>query len=163
MFQEAFKAVEDIHGLINLSKRPVKPSLMANYYSKLALVFWKSGNILYHAATLHRLFVLTREQRKNLTTEELSKYVLTRRFLSNNASLSNLLDEIISFISLDCLHEFCAQHLPCRSLHRAVASTHSSSWTTQLKKRRSDCRPCCRSRNLPLAPRSPKNSFVFCF
>ena len=71
--QEAFKAVEDIHGLISLSKRPVKPSLMANYYSKLALVFWKSGNHLYHAATLHRLYVLTREQRKNLTAEELAK------------------------------------------------------------------------------------------
>ena len=74
VFQEAFKAVEDIHGLIQLSKKAIKPSLMATYYTKLALVFWKSGNHMFHAATLHRLYVLTREQRKNLTSDELAKY-----------------------------------------------------------------------------------------
>lgn len=73
LWQEAFKAVEDIHGLICLSKKPPKPSLMANYYQKLGLVFWKSGNALFHASTLHRLFHLSREQRKNLTQEELQK------------------------------------------------------------------------------------------
>ncbi|OWF43183.1 eukaryotic translation initiation factor 3 subunit A-like [Mizuhopecten yessoensis] len=73
LWQEAFKAVEDIHGLICLSKKPPKPSLMANYYQKLGLVFWKSGNALFHASTLHRLFHLSREQRKNLSQEELQK------------------------------------------------------------------------------------------
>lgn len=75
LWQEAFKAVEDIHGLINLSKKPPKPSLMANYYQKLGLVFWKSGNPLFHACTLHRLYQLSREQRKNLSQDELLKYV----------------------------------------------------------------------------------------
>lgn len=73
LWQEAFKAVEDIHGLIGLSKKPPKPSLMANYYQKLGLVFWKSGNQLFHASTLHRMFHLSREQRKNLSQEELQK------------------------------------------------------------------------------------------
>ncbi|CAG2202678.1 EIF3A [Mytilus edulis] len=73
LWQEAFKAVEDIHGLIGLSKKPPKPSLMANYYQKLGLVFWKSGNQLFHASTLHRMFHLSREQRKNLSPEELQK------------------------------------------------------------------------------------------
>ncbi|XP_033757594.1 eukaryotic translation initiation factor 3 subunit A-like isoform X2 [Pecten maximus] len=73
LWQEAFKAVEDIHGLICLSKKPPKPSLMANYYQKLGLVFWKSGNALFHASTLHRLFHLSREQRKNLSQDELQK------------------------------------------------------------------------------------------
>ena len=71
--QEAFKAVEDIHGLISLSKKAPRPSLMANYYMKLGLVFWKSGNQLFHACTLHRHFLLAREQRKNLSQEELQK------------------------------------------------------------------------------------------
>ncbi|XP_013378702.1 eukaryotic translation initiation factor 3 subunit A [Lingula anatina] len=73
LWQEAFKAVEDIHGLISLSKKPPKPSLMANYYQKLGLVFWKAGNRLFHACALHRLFHLSREQRKNLSPEEQQK------------------------------------------------------------------------------------------
>ncbi len=73
LWQEAFKAVEDIHGLIALSKKAPKPALMANYYSKLGLVFWKSGNHMFHACTWHRLFHLSREQRKNLSSDELAK------------------------------------------------------------------------------------------
>nr|XP_022338776.1 eukaryotic translation initiation factor 3 subunit A-like isoform X2 [Crassostrea virginica] len=73
LWQEAFKAVEDIHGLIQLSKKSPKPSLMANYYQKLGMVFWKSGNGLFHASTLHRLYILSREQRKNLSPDELQK------------------------------------------------------------------------------------------
>lgn len=39
LWQEAYKATEDIHGLMTLSKKSPKPQLMANYYQKLALVF----------------------------------------------------------------------------------------------------------------------------
>jgi len=73
LWQEAFKAVEDIYDLISMSKKPPKPSLMANYYHKLGLVFAKSGNHLFHACTLQKLFSLSREQRKNLSQEELQK------------------------------------------------------------------------------------------
>jgi len=73
LWQEAFKAVEDIYDLISMSKKPPKPSLMANYYQKLGLVFAKSGNHLFHACTLQKLFSLSREQRKNLSQEELQK------------------------------------------------------------------------------------------
>ncbi|CAH2323251.1 eukaryotic translation initiation factor 3 subunit A [Pelobates cultripes] len=73
LWQEAFKAVEDIHGLFALSKKPPKPQLMANYYNKVSTVFWKSGNALFHASTLHRLFHLSREMRKNLTQDEMQR------------------------------------------------------------------------------------------
>ncbi|XP_038816273.1 eukaryotic translation initiation factor 3 subunit A-like isoform X2 [Salvelinus namaycush] len=73
LWQEAFKAVEDIHGLFALSKKPPKPQLMANYYNKVSTVFWKSGNALFHACTLHRLYHLSREMRKNLTQEEMQR------------------------------------------------------------------------------------------
>jgi len=73
LWQEAFKAVEDIHDLIAMSKKPPKPSLMANYYQKLGLVFWKAGNYMFHACAWHRLFHLTRDQRKNLSQEELHR------------------------------------------------------------------------------------------
>ncbi|MEQ2188148.1 Eukaryotic translation initiation factor 3 subunit A, partial [Goodea atripinnis] len=70
---EAFKAVEDIHGLFALSKKPPKPQLMANYYNKVSTVFWKSGNALFHSCTLHRLYHLSREMRKNLTQDEMQR------------------------------------------------------------------------------------------
>lgn len=73
LWQEAYKAIEDIHGLMNLSKKAPNPRLMANYYQKLALVFWKSSNYLFHAAALFRLFHLSREQKKNITADEIQK------------------------------------------------------------------------------------------
>ena len=63
------QAIEDVHGMMSLSKKPTKPQLMANYYQKLALVFWKAGNKLFHACALLRLFQLSRDQRKNLSSK----------------------------------------------------------------------------------------------
>ncbi|XP_078358114.1 eukaryotic translation initiation factor 3 subunit A-like isoform X2 [Oculina patagonica] len=73
LWQEAFKAVEDVYGLMQLSKRPPKPQVMANYYQKVALVFWKAENYLFHACSLHRLYVLSREQKRTMTSEEHQK------------------------------------------------------------------------------------------
>uniref|UniRef100_T1D215 Eukaryotic translation initiation factor 3 subunit A n=1 Tax=Cupiennius salei TaxID=6928 RepID=T1D215_CUPSA len=73
LWQEAYKAIEDIHNLMNLSKKAPNPRLMANYYQKLSLVFWKSNNYLFHAAALFRLFYLSREQKKNITPDEITR------------------------------------------------------------------------------------------
>ena len=73
LWQEAYKAVEDIHGLMTMSKKVFQPKMMANYYQKLALVFWKSGNHLFHAAAVFKHFQLTREMKKNISTEEHGK------------------------------------------------------------------------------------------
>lgn len=56
-----------------LSKRVFPPKMMANYYQKLALVFWKSGNHLFHAAAVFKHFQLTRDMKKNLSAEELGR------------------------------------------------------------------------------------------
>jgi len=37
---------------------------MANYYQKLALVFWKDGYNLFHAAALLKLFQLSKGMKK---------------------------------------------------------------------------------------------------
>lgn len=76
MLQEAFRAVEDIHSLTNMSRKPPKPQLMANFYQTLALVLWKAGNYLFHACAHHRLYILSREQKKTLTPEENERFVL---------------------------------------------------------------------------------------
>ncbi|XP_054167038.1 eukaryotic translation initiation factor 3 subunit A-like [Oppia nitens] len=75
LWQEAYKATDDIKrfGLMNLSKKPPKPQLMANYYQKLSLVFQKANCPLFHSAALFRLFHLSKELRKNITSEDIQK------------------------------------------------------------------------------------------
>ncbi|XP_018346365.1 PREDICTED: eukaryotic translation initiation factor 3 subunit A isoform X3 [Trachymyrmex septentrionalis] len=70
LWQEAFKSSEDVHGMMNLSKKLPVPKTMANYYQKLAMVFWKAGNYLFHAAALFKLLQLSREMKKNMSSEE---------------------------------------------------------------------------------------------
>lgn len=73
LWQEAFKAIEGIHSLMLMSKKPPKPHMMANYFEKVALVFLKASNMLFHAAALLKLFMLIKEQKKTVTPEELQK------------------------------------------------------------------------------------------
>lgn len=53
------------------SKSKPKGQMMANYHSKLSLVFAKAGNLLFHAASLLKLFTLSKDQKKNLSADEL--------------------------------------------------------------------------------------------
>lgn len=73
LWLEAYKAIEDIHGLMTLSKKTPMPKTMALYYQKLAMVFWKAGNQLFHAAALLKLFQLSRDMKKNVTQEEIQR------------------------------------------------------------------------------------------
>jgi translation initiation factor 3 subunit A len=100
LWQEAYKAVEDIYSLMNLSRQKPKPGQMFNYYSKLSLIFWKAGNHLFHAATLQKLFILIKEQKKAITSDELKK-ISTRLLLAtlaipippNRSSIDEYLDQ----------------------------------------------------------------------
>ncbi|XP_035895390.1 eukaryotic translation initiation factor 3 subunit A [Anopheles stephensi] len=73
LWLEAYKAIEDIHGLMALSKKTPLPKTMALYYTKLAMVFWKAGNQLFHASALLKLFQLSRDMKKNVTAEEIQR------------------------------------------------------------------------------------------
>ncbi|KAL9623783.1 MAG: hypothetical protein Q9160_002014 [Pyrenula sp. 1 TL-2023] len=60
LWQEAFRSVEDIYYLLNLSKRPAKNIMMANYFEKLTKIFLVSENFLFHAASWSRYYNLLR-------------------------------------------------------------------------------------------------------
>ncbi|OIV92120.1 hypothetical protein TanjilG_26978 [Lupinus angustifolius] len=71
LWQEAFRSVEDIHGLMCLVKKTPKSSLMVVYYAKLTEIFWISSSHLYHAYAWFRLFLLQRSFNKNLSQKDL--------------------------------------------------------------------------------------------
>lgn len=75
---------------MTLAKKSPVPKTMANYYQKLAMVFWKAGYNLFHAAALLKLFQLSKEMKKNITSEELQKWVL---YLYKATIVNNMVDD----------------------------------------------------------------------
>ena len=69
--QEAFRSVEDVHGLMCIVKKTPKASLMVTYYAKLTEIFWVSSSHLYHAYAWFKLFSLQKSFNKNLSQKDL--------------------------------------------------------------------------------------------
>lgn len=69
--QEAFRSIEDIHGLMCMVKKTPKASLMVVYYAKLSEIFWISASLLYHAYAWLKLFNLQKSFNKNLSQKDL--------------------------------------------------------------------------------------------
>ncbi|KAG0536150.1 hypothetical protein BDA96_03G039700 [Sorghum bicolor] len=71
LWQEAFRSVEDIHGLMSMVKKMPKPSILVVYYAKLTEIFWISDSHLYHAYAWLKLFNLQKSYNKNLSQKDL--------------------------------------------------------------------------------------------
>nr|XP_016435220.1 PREDICTED: eukaryotic translation initiation factor 3 subunit A-like [Nicotiana tabacum] len=71
LWQEAFRSIEDVYGLMCKVKKTPKPSLMVVYYGKLTEIFWMSSNHLYHAYAWLKLFSLQKSFNKNLSQKDL--------------------------------------------------------------------------------------------
>ena len=71
LWQEAFRTVEDIHGLTLIGKRSPKPQMMAIYFANLTQVFWISEKYLYNAYAWYKLFNISRAYNKNLQERDM--------------------------------------------------------------------------------------------
>lgn len=69
-WQQAYRTIEDIHMLMAMGKAKVRPQHMSIYYEKIMQVFWVSGNYLYHAHALYKLYTLSIKQNRNLSAED---------------------------------------------------------------------------------------------
>ena len=69
---ETFKAIEDIHYLLELNGKAPCAGLLERYYSCQAKVYWMANSRLFHAAAWHMLFLLCKEQ-ETITPEDLQK------------------------------------------------------------------------------------------
>ncbi|KAJ1938174.1 eukaryotic translation initiation factor 3 subunit A, partial [Linderina macrospora] len=84
LWQESYRSVEDIHNLIQQSKRPIKPQAMANYFEKLTRIMYVAKNPLFLAAAWHRYYNYIHRQTKYFSEEELQN-VATNVLLSTLA------------------------------------------------------------------------------
>lgn len=96
LWQEAFRSVEDIHTLLNLSKRPPKNIMMANYYEKLTRIFLVGENYLFHAAAWSRYYNLLRQSASMVASGQSKK-------ADNPATSDADLSKAASFVLLSAL------------------------------------------------------------
>ncbi|KAL7411839.1 hypothetical protein BDY24DRAFT_123156 [Mrakia frigida] len=80
LWQEAFRSVEDIQGLLSnpASKKAQKPAMMANYYEKLTRVFKAEGGSMavFHAAAWGRYMMYVEKGKDGEEMEKLAGFVL---------------------------------------------------------------------------------------
>lgn len=88
---------------MTMSKKPPVPKMMANYYQKLAMVFWKAGPAyyLFHAAALFKLFTLNKEMKKNITQEDLQRMASRVLLATLSIPLPSAHPEFDRFIETD--------------------------------------------------------------
>ncbi len=60
LWQEAYRIIEDIFTNMQMAATTPEPAVMATYYERLAQIFWASGNLLFHAYSLDRLYSLSK-------------------------------------------------------------------------------------------------------
>lgn len=58
LWHEAFRSLEDVHHLMEMSKHAPRPFQLANYYENLAKIFLTSGNYLLNSAAWEKFYKL---------------------------------------------------------------------------------------------------------
>jgi len=76
LWQESFKTIEDIHGLMQMSKKAPKASAMADYYEKLTQIFLMSENYLMHAYAFRKFYTVDKKVHKGAAAASEDKKLL---------------------------------------------------------------------------------------
>ena len=71
LWQESSRTVDDLYGLMRQSRKPLKSSVMASYYDKMAQIFLVSDNWLMHSFAFKRQF---QKSASKLSTEDRREY-----------------------------------------------------------------------------------------
>ena len=74
LWQEAFRSIEDLHGLFVIYKKSIKAPLMISYYESLIKIFQMSGDSLFHAAAWGKLLAFVFSLPEAPSTEQLCLY-----------------------------------------------------------------------------------------
>eukprot|EP00924_Labyrinthula_sp_SR-Ha-C_P008871 augustus_masked-scaffold_2-processed-gene-5.48-mRNA-1 protein AED:0.46 eAED:0.46 QI:0/-1/0/1/-1/1/1/0/936 len=68
---EGFRTIEDIHQVMNASKKKISSKVLGVYYQKLTQLFLVSDNFLFHAYAYKKYFKLNKEKNKSITEDEI--------------------------------------------------------------------------------------------
>ena len=68
LWQEAFKATEDLHQLMQYRKNP--PAMQARYWNYLSKILWKGGHYFHHAYSLFLNLNINKKSNKSFTQEQ---------------------------------------------------------------------------------------------
>ena len=73
VWNQAYRTVEEIHSIMALIDRPIKPEMMAAYYKSLSDMFLVSRSYLFHAYAWLRYYNLNQKQNKALGAADLTR------------------------------------------------------------------------------------------
>jgi len=78
LWQEAFKAIEDVYAIQQFTRRSVKAfahqsRFKSEFLLHISRVLREAGQPLFHAASCHKIFQINQTMNKNITAKELSK------------------------------------------------------------------------------------------
>jgi len=81
LWKDSYTISEEIRNIFKLSTVPIPKDMILSYYQILSLLFWQSGDFLFHARALLNILELKRTE--NLSDEE-------EKFLASQALLASL-------------------------------------------------------------------------
>ncbi|EDQ87212.1 uncharacterized protein MONBRDRAFT_33388 [Monosiga brevicollis MX1] len=89
-WQEAFRAMEEVTGLLDSAPEKPSPPVWGIYYHKLAQIFWRSKDYAFHAAAWHQMFDNAIRNAKSFNRDDIQYAASAVLLASLTVPLANL-------------------------------------------------------------------------